>query len=80
MRPGVSWPDKNETLPDMHKHLTRVWEPEIYLKQREITVRVAVVPGTYVIIPATYYRDIEGEFLLRVFTEKSAKVTPRSER
>ena len=36
----------------------------------EVTKRFELKPGTYVIIPFTEYPNQEGEFLLRVFSER----------
>ena len=42
--------------------------PQIYGKfQLEI--------GTYVVIPSTFEQNLEGEFLLKIFTEDEAHVT-----
>ncbi|XP_013890077.1 calpain-3 [Austrofundulus limnaeus] len=41
-----------------------------YINLREVTERFRLPPGTYVIIPTTYNPHEEGEFILRVFSEK----------
>ncbi|XP_046401342.1 calpain-B-like [Ischnura elegans] len=41
-----------------------------YSYQRAITNRFLLTPGTYCIVPAVYQPRVEGEYLLRVFTEK----------
>jgi hypothetical protein len=40
-----------------------------YINQREVTKRFRVPPGSYLIIPGCYDENINGEFLLRVYTE-----------
>lgn len=41
-----------------------------FIDMREVTGRHKLVPGAYCIIPSTFYPNEEGEFLLRVYTEK----------
>ena len=41
-----------------------------YTQYREIVKRFTVKPGNYVIMPFTKHSNKEGEFLLRVFSEK----------
>ena len=44
-----------------------------FTNAREVQTRLDVDPGTYIIVPCTFKPNEEGEFLLRVFTEKSSK-------
>ncbi|XP_062296960.1 calpain-3 isoform X1 [Scomber scombrus] len=41
-----------------------------YINLREVTQRFCLSPGEYVIVPSTYEPHQEGEFILRVFSEK----------
>ncbi|KAI8517973.1 hypothetical protein Bbelb_039900 [Branchiostoma belcheri] len=45
-----------------------------YYNTREVTLRIQMDPGTYVIVPTTHEPKIEGPFLLRVFTEKPTQL------
>ncbi|XP_055593662.1 calpain-B-like isoform X2 [Uranotaenia lowii] len=40
-----------------------------YINLREVTCRIRLDPGTYVIVPSTFDPNVEGEFLIRVFSE-----------
>ncbi|XP_023698917.2 calpain-3 isoform X4 [Paramormyrops kingsleyae] len=42
-----------------------------YINLREVTERFRLPPGEYIIVPSTYEPHQEGEFILRVFSEKN---------
>ncbi|KAL7037346.1 hypothetical protein ACKWTF_009168 [Chironomus riparius] len=44
-----------------------------FIDYREITERLSLLPGHYIIIPATVKPDEEGEFLIRVYSESESK-------
>jgi len=43
-----------------------------FINLREVSGRFKLPPGNYLIVPSSFKPDEEGEFILRVFTEKSA--------
>jgi calpain len=54
--------------------LERVGNSGSYVNKREVTTRFRLEPGYYLIIPSTFEHGIEGEFLLRFFTEASSEI------
>lgn len=47
-----------------------------YSAQREVVIRGRLAPGHYIIIPSTASANQEGEFILRVYTEKGNGAIP----
>ena len=50
--------------------LERINSSGAYTNKREVTARFSLKKGAYVIIPSCYDEDVEGSFLVRIFTEK----------
>lgn len=54
----------------IEKQLERIGNSGNYVNKREITKRFRVEPGYYLIVPSTFEYNVEGEFLVRIFTEQ----------
>uniref|UniRef100_A0A0B7AEW7 Calpain-3 n=1 Tax=Arion vulgaris TaxID=1028688 RepID=A0A0B7AEW7_9EUPU len=52
------------------KYNASVAKSPTFINMREICGRHKLPPGTYAIVPSTFEPHYEGEFLLRIFTEK----------
>ncbi|XP_050680352.1 calpain-B-like isoform X5 [Leptidea sinapis] len=61
------------------KYNASVGRSQAFINLREVSARFKFEPGSYVIVPSTFEPDEEGEFLLRVFSEKSNNMTENDE-
>ncbi|KAH9519563.1 hypothetical protein Btru_003015, partial [Bulinus truncatus] len=53
------------------KYNASVAKSPTFINMREICGRFKLPPGTYAIVPSTFEPHYEGEFLIRIFTEKA---------
>lgn len=72
---GSSAPQFGQQLlnTEFFKYNCSVARSPTYINLREVTARFILPPGTYVIIPSTFDKGEEGDFILRVWTEAPAK-------
>lgn len=40
-----------------------------FTNTREVTIKLKVLPGSYLIVPSTFNPGEEGQFIIRCFTE-----------
>ncbi|XP_022240877.1 calpain-B-like isoform X3 [Limulus polyphemus] len=74
-----------ESLPkplakDFFKYNASVAKSPSFINLREVNARFKLSPGTYCIIPSTFDPGEEGDFILRVFTEKENKMSEYDEK
>ncbi|CAL4093263.1 unnamed protein product, partial [Meganyctiphanes norvegica] len=50
-----------------------------FINMREVSCRFKLPPGTYAIVPSTFEPNDEGEFILRIFSEKSNEMEENDE-
>lgn len=63
--------DFNVPLPKKYfQHFDYVEACDAFVDSRQTTKRFLMAPGEYVIVPCTYDRDEQGDFMLRIFFEK----------
>lgn len=53
------------------KYNSSVARSDAFINLREVSARFKLDPGRYVVVPSTFEPNEEGEFLLRVFSEKT---------
>nr|CAI5847672.1 unnamed protein product [Callosobruchus analis] len=69
----LPYPDRVPKPLDLNffKYNASVARSPSFINLREVTCRFKLPPGTYCIVPSTFDPNEEGEFLLRVFSEKA---------
>lgn len=66
-----------EALPRLHYGFFKENEPIEnidHLPVKQVTKRVTIMSGTYVVVPSTGTEDKEAEFILRIFSDDSCSV------
>ncbi|XP_037294093.1 calpain-A isoform X2 [Manduca sexta] len=61
------------------KYNASVGRSQAFINLREVSARFKFEPGSYVIVPSTFEPDEEGEFLVRVFSEKDNNMEENDE-
>lgn len=61
------------------KYTASVARSPSFINMREVSCRFKLPPGTYCIVPSTFEPNEEGEFILRVFSEKSNEMEENDE-
>lgn len=56
---------------DFFRFNRSIGRSKAFINLREVSVRFRFPPGTYVIIPSTFKPNEEGDFIIRIFTEKA---------
>ncbi len=70
--------EEDVTLPldrDFFRYHASCARSPTFINMREVVARFKLEPGAYVVIPSTFEPDQEGDFLLRIFSEKDSVVS-----
>ena len=46
---------------------------ETFINLREVSTRFKLPPGEYLVVPSTYEAHLNGDFCIRVFSEKQSQ-------
>uniref|UniRef100_A0A3Q3KFM2 Calpain-3 n=1 Tax=Monopterus albus TaxID=43700 RepID=A0A3Q3KFM2_MONAL len=76
----VMWGVNQHMQKDFFLYTASKAKCKTYINLREVTERFRLPPGQYVIIPTTFEPHEEGEFILRVFSEKQSPIVFVSDR
>ncbi|KAK4300804.1 hypothetical protein Pmani_027019 [Petrolisthes manimaculis] len=61
------------------KYTASVARSPSFINMREVSCRFKLPPGTYCIVPSTFEPNEEGEFILRIFSEKANEMEENDE-